>query len=119
MSTHTAVLLLGSNVTNREAQLSAALDRIDSIGTRRRVSALCTSADVAGLGNDYANITATYTTRMSLHDFCDALAHIERSSGRTASSKYTGVMPLDIDVVIWDGTVVSPDDYSRPYFEKP
>ena len=113
---HTAVLLLGSNVRQREAMLLQALRGIDTLGTRRSVSDVCLSDDISGLGSEYANITAVYTTEMPLNDFCTALSALECEAGRTPSSKYTGVMPLDIDVVMWDGRLVSPDDYARPYF---
>ncbi|MDE6301810.1 MAG: 2-amino-4-hydroxy-6-hydroxymethyldihydropteridine diphosphokinase [Muribaculaceae bacterium] len=118
MIAHKAVLLLGSNVESRVGILERALVRVDSLGHRERVSEVCLSADVAGLGNDYANVTAVYSTEMTLGDFCCALAAIETEAGRIPSSKYTGIMPLDIDVVIWDGAVVSPDDFSRPYFRR-
>lgn len=118
MSSHTAVLLLGSNVDARESLLRSALSEIGRIAVCEAVSPVCYSPDVARLGNDYANITARFVTDLTLCDFCNVLAEIEQRAGRTPSSKYLGIMPLDIDVVIWDNSVVSPDDFSRPYFAR-
>lgn len=116
MMTHTAVLLLGSNTSERAETLKNALRSIDRLGRRLSTGPAVESADISRLGSDYLNITAVCSTALSLHDFCSELAAIEAAAGRLPSSKYTGVMPLDIDVVMWDGAIVSPEDYERPYF---
>ena len=116
MTDHSAVLLLGSNVSSRMEMLDRALCQLNSFANLRMAAPVCLSADVSGLGDEYANVTAACTTSLSLQDFCTALAGLERSAGRMPSSKYTGVMPLDIDVVVCDGVIVSPEDYARPYF---
>jgi 2-amino-4-hydroxy-6-hydroxymethyldihydropteridine diphosphokinase len=39
----------------------------------------------------------------------------EAECGRTPESKQKGVVPIDLDIVMWNSEVVRPVDYSRSY----
>ena len=42
----------------------------------------------------------------------------EIECGRTAVSKQQGVIPIDLDIVVWNGEVIRATDYSRDYVSK-
>ena len=40
---------------------------------------------------------------------------IEKTCGRTSLSKQTGIIPLDIDLLMIDNTVLKPEDMQKHY----
>ncbi|MGN0224044.1 MAG: 2-amino-4-hydroxy-6-hydroxymethyldihydropteridine diphosphokinase [Muribaculaceae bacterium] len=112
------VLCLGSNVADRRQRLSSAIHHLASRMTIHDCSETVESADVSGLGHDYLNIVARCSSSLSLNDLRALIAEIETSEGRTPQSKATGHMPIDIDVVMYDGQVVSPCDFNSDYFRQ-
>ena len=42
---------------------------------------------------------------------------IEQQSGRTPESKNNGIIPLDIDLLQWNDTILKPEDFRRPYVQ--
>ncbi len=112
------VLCLGSNVADRRQRLDGAIHRLAALLTIRDYSEAVESADVSGLGHDYLNIVARCSTSLSLNDLRSLIAEIETIEGRTPQSKTSGRMPIDIDVVMYNGKVVSPCDFHRDYFRQ-
>ena len=84
--THTAVLSLGSNWGDREKAVSDALSLIQRQLGETVHSDIYFTPAVNGKGPDYANCVAAVYT------------------------------PLDIDLVIFDGDVLRPADFTRKYF---
>ncbi|MDO4320164.1 MAG: 2-amino-4-hydroxy-6-hydroxymethyldihydropteridine diphosphokinase [Bacteroidales bacterium] len=116
--THRAVICLGSNTPDASLRIALALD-----GLRRSADVLQTSDayvndDDTGRGAPYTNLVAECDTTCTLEDMCDIITRLETEGGRTADSKATAVMPIDIDIVIWDGDILRPYDYTRPYFTR-
>lgn len=114
--THTAVLTLGSNVARAACIIEAARAAIDRVAEVRAYSGAYLSPDDTGAGADYLNAVLELTTTLSLSEMADFAAGLEQRSGRTADSKSRGVMPLDVDIVVWDTEVIKPYDTTRPYF---
>ena len=66
--------------------------------------------------------SATYLNRAALLDTTwDAgtlrsfFKEIEKACGRTSTSKQTGIVPLDIDLLMIDNTVCKPSDMQKQY----
>ncbi len=114
--THKAVLLLGSNVADRESRLDAAIRHLEAIADVSCRSAIYVSPDRCGLGEPYANIAVQCDTALDVDAVKEYIADTERLLGRTSQSKATGVMPIDIDLVLWDGRVVSRHDYESSQY---
>lgn len=114
---HEAILCLGSNVDSRRQAIDEAINRINSIAKIDAISNGLCSPDVSGRGSDYLNVAVRCHTDMFLDDFTASLARFERLGGRLPSSKSAGIMPIDIDLIVWDATILSPIDYSRSYFQ--
>jgi len=113
---HTATLLLGSNVPDRDWRLANAVAEITRIANILARSDIFISPDRSGLGAPYANIAIQCATELTCEQIRAAISGIETRLGRTPQSKLSGIMPVDIDLVIWDDTVVSKSDYDTPYF---
>ena len=113
---HTAILLLGSNVPDRESRLEAAVDSLSDVSVITARSQIYVSPDRSGLGEPYANIVMQCDTQMDIDGFREFSAQVETRLGRTPQSKSEGVMPVDIDLVKWNGRVVSPGDYESQQY---
>ncbi len=115
---HRAVICIGSNTPDADSLVTAAEKTLADIATVKRCSERYTSPDDTGRGADYLNMVMMLDidTDTDLATFRSRLAEIERELGRTPESKPSAVMPMDIDVVIWDNRVVSPYDFKKPYF---
>lgn len=114
---HTATICMGSNCSPRRRNLDDALQRIASECRIVSVSDVHESADISGAGAHYLNCVAVVETTLSRTEFESMLERFERLGGRRPDSKQRGSMPIDIDLVLWDDTVVSQHDYEAPYFK--
>lgn len=112
------ILCLGTNLPDRRQRLSSAIARLAAHVAVADYSEAVESADVSGLGADYLNVVVRCFTSLSLNELRRLISRIEEAEGRTAQAKLSGCMPIDIDVVIYGGEVVSRYDYQRDYFRQ-
>ena len=112
------ILCLGTNLPNRRQRLSSAIARLAAHVAVADYSEAVESADVSGLGADYLNVVVRCFTSLSLNELRRLISRIEEAEGRTAQAKLSGCMPIDIDVVMYGGEVVSRYDYQREYFRQ-
>lgn len=119
MSAHRVIVCLGSNVATKTANIRRALHLLAERHHVVAIGAEVESPDVTGRGEPYVNLTVECGVDGTMDDFSLFLGEIERDMGRTAESKAAGVMPLDADIVVWDREIISPRDFSAPYFTKP
>lgn len=113
---HECVLCVGCNMAPKLRRLDNAINAISEISTVIEASESLESPDDSHHGPDYLNVVLRCSTPLSLGEFKVMVNDIEAKLGRTAKSKISGMMPADIDIVLWDGHVVSQYDYTRPYF---
>lgn len=112
------ILCLGTNLPDRRQRLSSAIARLAAHVAVADYSEAVESADVSGLGADYLNVVVRCFTSLSLNELRRLISRIEEAEGRTAQAKLSGCMPIDIDVVMYGGEVVSRCDYQREYFRQ-
>ena len=112
------ILCLGTNLPDRRQRLSSAIARLAAHVAVADYSEAVESADVSGLGADYLNVVVRCFTSLSLNELRRLISRIEEAEGRTAQAKLSGCMPIDIDVVMYGGEVVSRYDYQRDYFRQ-
>lgn len=113
---HECVLCVGCNMAPKLRRLDNAISAVSKIATIIEASDSLESPDDSHRGPEYLNVVLRCTTDLSLDEFKAKVSEIETSLGRTEQSKNSGNMPADIDIVIWDGNIISEYDYSRPYF---
>lgn len=109
------VLSIGSNSSDREWQMKQALNHLNKMFKKCVASETYEFAAHNGIDAPYLNQVVLAKTLMPLEDINVAMKQWETICGRTPSSKQQGVIPIDIDIVIFNGEMIKPVDYSRQY----
>lgn len=112
-----AVISLGSNVDDKESILAHAMQQMNNAGIGIVES---TAPYMDPVDNQpthpYLNIVAIIETSLSHDHLRTCFKEMERRHGRDAHLDENGRVPLDIDIVIYDGITMRPQDAERPYF---
>jgi 2-amino-4-hydroxy-6-hydroxymethyldihydropteridine diphosphokinase len=64
---------------------------------------------------DYTNGAVRIRTEMGMADLALYLKQLEDRMGRDRSRKKFGPRNIDLDILIWNNTVVDPDYYTRDF----
>lgn len=115
---HQIVICLGSNLPDRADRVLAAAEHFESLllpNVHR--SQILVSDDFTGIGAPYANMVLRGLCRHSLEAMIAEASRYETAGGRTPNSKADGVMPIDVDIVIYNGHILKPQQYRRAYFQ--
>lgn len=67
---------------------------------------------------DYHNRAAVFPTCMSVPELKHLFKEMEKACGRGSDSKSTGIVPLDIDLLQYDGEILKPRDMQMGYVRK-
>lgn len=112
-----AIISIGSNVPDKEKRVSGMCGELKHIFPACEVSAVYTTPAVgrcAGMP-DYCNAVA----RIATTDDYDALKAFfkqkEVEHGRSHDANVPSLVPLDIDIVVWEGKVLRPRDMEQEY----
>ena len=116
MKKASAVLVMGSNFGEREAILQSSLSRMADFCSVVRRSEIYESNDCLGKGRKYLNIVLQIATLSDEPEIIRRLKLLECEFGRTLESRERGEVPLDIDIVIWNGEIRRPVDFKSAYF---
>lgn len=115
---HRVYIGLGSNTPDATKQMSDAIDwlmtQLDEVAN----SDVYSTPPLRGIGADYLNAVATGLTTLNSDQLNLLLKDYERQAGRTPQSKLSGQVPIDLDIVVWDGTVVREKDFSYDFFQR-
>lgn len=63
----------------------------------------------------YLNRAAIINTGMTPEELKVLFKKIEEQCGRTPESKQTGIIPLDIDLLVYDHEIIKPSDMKKNY----
>lgn len=63
----------------------------------------------------YQNRAALLQTTLNKESLLKEFKEIECRHGRTLSGKRNGIIPLDIDLLIYDEEIIKPDDLTKLY----
>lgn len=118
-----AILVIGSNQQDasgdhRAANIMSALGFLRSLCPIIEQSGIYETPDCLGKGRKYMNAVVRLRVDGEESDFNAMLKHLEVRMGRTRECRALGIVPLDIDIVVWDGTVRRPADYAAAYFRR-
>lgn len=115
---HSVVLCLGSNVVDRQQHIDKAMDMLRRyIAPDYRMSDAYMTPSHSGFGDAYLNVVMIARTAFGADALHDHIKDIEFASGRTKQSKSEGRVPLDIDIVVYDGNILRPFDFSAVHFQ--
>ena len=66
----------------------------------------------------YFNKAGAFTTSMEVEQIRSLFKDMERQHGRTSASKSSGIIPLDIDLLMYGNTLLKPDDMKKNYVQQ-
>jgi 2-amino-4-hydroxy-6-hydroxymethyldihydropteridine diphosphokinase len=113
---HTAYLIIGSNLDNREENLNKAIQSIEeNCGIITEKSAIYESAPWGNTKQPaFLNQALTLRTDMSAKKLMKQVLHIERLMGRIRTVKM-GPRLIDIDIALMDEEIVHSDGLILPH----
>lgn len=113
-----AILAIGSNCGDREENILKGLSLLSLYCSIVRKSEIFESADIQGHGQQYLNMVLEVKTVSDAFNFNNEIKRIEKTIGRDEHARAKGEVPVDIDIVIWENTIVRPTDYHSDYFKR-
>ncbi|MDE6180324.1 MAG: 2-amino-4-hydroxy-6-hydroxymethyldihydropteridine diphosphokinase [Phocaeicola sp.] len=118
MNEHYCLLCMGSN-TDRLAQLATAREALRSVFPDIRFGEVMETEAVGnGFHSPFSNQLAEFSTVLS-SDFVRGLfKELERRCGRMPEDKTQGIVKLDIDLLVFDGRILKPEDMERTYIRR-
>ena len=118
MNQHSCILCLGSNSdkhTRMEAARKALAISFPDIRFGREMT-------TEAIGNTFLspfnNQLALFKTTFSAEEVRSILKQIEIENGRMPEDKAQGVVKLDIDLLIYDNTILKPDDMEKEFIRQ-
>lgn len=111
-------LSIGSNSDDRNEQVARCLKWIASTMGNCRQSTVYTTAALNGKSGYYANAVASAECDGEMADVNSIFKEYERRNGRNEEARTHGIVPIDIDIVMWNGTIVRSKDYQQDYFQQ-
>lgn len=110
------VICIGSNTANRQEIVAQTVARLGGLMSNMRQSSVYECESHSGIGDPYINTVIQGGTTLSYEQLHSFTKQLERDMGRTPQSKATGIMPLDIDIVLCNNQVIHPHDYELYHF---
>lgn len=116
-NTSTVVLSIGSNSRNSQEMIDRCVQWLDSSFRLTACASAYYTPAINGKDADYLNTVAIIASTLQMTELSAMLKDYEKQCGRTPESKLLGAIPIDLDIVMWNGDVVRPRDYSQEYFQ--
>ena len=116
-SSHKVVVSLGSNYGERRHHIERAVRQMKILLGDRRVSDIYETPEIHGVGAPYLNAVIIGETRHP-YDVVHAMTKVwEKAQGRSDEMRARGDVPVDIDIVVWDGEVIRRRDFEQTFFK--
>jgi 2-amino-4-hydroxy-6-hydroxymethyldihydropteridine diphosphokinase len=114
---NTVVISIGSNAGDRRQSMERAIEFLQDLLSNTCVSSIYETAPEGGVAdNYYLNAVIAGETDMDMSQVIKQLKRREVLDGRTLAVKLQGIVPIDLDLVIWNGEVVREKEFSCKYF---
>ncbi|MDE6511394.1 MAG: 2-amino-4-hydroxy-6-hydroxymethyldihydropteridine diphosphokinase [Muribaculaceae bacterium] len=113
-----AIFCIGSNCGDREGNVAKALSWLTGKMSYFSHSTIYATPDCHGGQREYMNAVGmgiTGLTSASLERLCK---EYETSCGRDSHARSVGDVPIDVDVVVFDGVILRERDYGSEFFLK-
>lgn len=111
------VVSVGSNCGDRLQSVTRAIDWLKTVLIQVKVSDIYETPCATGGSAPYMNAVLQGFYQGTGIDFEDLLKEKEREFGRTDKCREKGEVPVDIDLVICDGTVYKEWDFRQKFFK--
>lgn len=114
---NTMFVSIGSNSLDRQWQMSQAVKYLKTKMDGVLVSTIYETSAINGVDAPYFNAVVFAKTELDLDSVMTMLKQWEVQCGRTSLSKLNGVVPIDLDIVVWNNQVLREKDFSYSYFK--
>ncbi|MBN1575878.1 MAG: 2-amino-4-hydroxy-6-hydroxymethyldihydropteridine diphosphokinase [Chitinispirillaceae bacterium] len=112
------VIGIGSNI-DPYRHIERALDCLAKEHRLIRSSSLSVTAPLGFAAQaDFVNGAALIGTDLDINRFTRYLKDLEQRLGRVKTENKSGPRTIDLDIVVWNGTVVDDDYYKRDFLRK-
>ena len=114
-----ALISLAANVEKKETTIAHALRLIESYCVILNQTPVYRS-EAAGESQQpsYANALLQVETDQEYEELRRRFKSLEHDAGRTPASKERGIIPLDIDIISWNETLLKNKDMEYDYMKK-
>lgn len=116
-SIHDVTICIGANCRGG-VNVPLAVERLSAMMSDAVSSGIYATPPEGNSHGEYTNAVMTGVTDMDYESFVASVKRLELEFGRDDACRVRGDVPLDVDVVIWDGVIMRPRDYSSSYFKK-
>lgn len=110
------VIGIGSNVESRDSNVADAIKWLESVLESVTASTVYATQPEGDARYPYANAVVAGLTDKSQSDFTSLLKDYESACGRTPELKALDIVPVDLDLVVYDDAVLRPGDFQARYF---
>lgn len=119
MEYSTVILSIGSNCGDRRANVSQSLAWLSTQEgvSIIQISDIYETPELHGVGNPYINGVVKINTLLGYDALQNRCKDYEISTGRDNECRAKGMVPIDIDIVIWNNEILRPKDYSCEFFQ--
>lgn len=114
---NTAVLSVASNLPQAHEKVLECLNRLNQVLTGLRCSAIYHTPALKQANTLYFNAVAQGITPLDLEQLNALLKSHEEACGRNSEARARHEVPIDIDIVMWNGNVVKEKDYQQSFFQ--
>ncbi|MDE6741293.1 MAG: 2-amino-4-hydroxy-6-hydroxymethyldihydropteridine diphosphokinase [Muribaculaceae bacterium] len=111
-----ALFCIGSNCGDRKWYVANTLEWLNGFLLDFRHSSIYATPDCHGGQREYMNAVGIGKTYMDISELDEKCKKFELSLGRDVTARIVGDVPVDVDIVIYDGKVVRTKDYECDYF---
>lgn len=111
------VISIGSNTPDRRERMERAVEWLAETFHVTASSKIYETAEYHGRYAPYFNcVVRAESTESDTTAIISRLKAYERSQGRTEESKTTGQVPIDLDLVTFNDSILRPHELDREYF---
>ena len=118
MIMNTIVISIGSNSRDRQWQVEHAIEWLNKHLSSTKTSSIYNSEADNHRDPDYLNAVMAGECKLDFEKISKKVKEYETVCGRTPASKLTGNIPMDLDIMIWNGEIVRPIDFEKAYFQQ-
>lgn len=111
------VLSIGSNCSERETQMNACVAWLTEKLLNVNVSHTYETPALNGIDNSYLNAVIMGYASVDYDELRLLFKQYEKDCGRNIDSKKNGIVPIDIDIVVWNDEILKKQDFNQSYFQ--
>lgn len=117
---NSAYISLGSNLGEREAimGISDARKHLEEVCFSTVMSDIYSTYSISGDGRIYFNSVVRIVTAMEERNLQNMFKQWECEAGRDELARLNKIVPIDIDIVVFNGNILRPSDFERDYFQR-